>query len=131
MITHISSVHMFCEDQNRAKAFYTDRLGFELVIDIPMYPGAELHWISVKPTGAATELALLEIEPEAERFRATIGTTQAFTFGVDDIEGTVAALKARGVVFTQDVDVQPWGTSAVLQDSEGNQVMLYLNPTAR
>jgi len=130
VITHISSVHMFCEDQNRAKEFYTNKLGFELVIDQPMFPGARVHWISVKPSGAATELALLEIEPESERFRATLGTTQAFTFGVDDIEGTVTALKERGVTFTQDVVAQPWGTSAILQDSEGNQIMLYLNSSA-
>jgi len=35
-----------------------------------------------------------------------------------------ATLQARGVRFLQEPDEQPWGTYAILQDSEGNSLIL-------
>jgi predicted enzyme related to lactoylglutathione lyase len=46
------------------------------------------------------------------------------TFNVRDMSALVADLKAKGVVFTQEPDPQPWGTYAMIRDSEGNQLIL-------
>jgi hypothetical protein len=40
----------------------------------------------------------------------------------------VIDLKAKGVEFTQEPDVQPWGTYATIRDSEGNQIILVETP---
>jgi hypothetical protein len=39
-----------------------------------------------------------------------------------------ADLKAKGVTFVQEPDVQPWGTYAMIEDSEGNRLILVERP---
>ncbi len=85
-IDAISSVHIFVNDQDRAKKFYTEVMGFELHSDQPFYPGAENRWIAVAPKGAKTELVLLKIDPESARFAPLIGTSQALTLNAVDAE---------------------------------------------
>jgi len=38
MITTIATVSVFVEDQDRAKAFYTEKLGMKLINDSEMFP---------------------------------------------------------------------------------------------
>jgi catechol 2,3-dioxygenase-like lactoylglutathione lyase family enzyme len=128
MITRVSTVCVFVQDQDRAKDFYTNRLGFELVTDQPLWPGAPTRWVSVKPTGSSTEVILYLPDENWEHYKQTVGQSQAVTFDVQDITGTVADLKARGVTVVGDVDVQPWGSSVFIQDSEGNRLLLVEQP---
>ncbi|RMF49360.1 MAG: hypothetical protein D6755_02475, partial [Anaerolineae bacterium] len=58
MFKKIGTVSLFVADQDRAKAFYTDTLGFELRADVPLYEGASNRWLAVAPAGAETELIL-------------------------------------------------------------------------
>ena len=51
MITTIATASVFVEEQDRAKAFYTDKLGFKLINDSEMFPGAGMRWITVAPEG--------------------------------------------------------------------------------
>ena len=44
-ITHIGRTTIYVDDQDRAKAFYTDVLGFELVMDMPMGDPGAARWI--------------------------------------------------------------------------------------
>jgi hypothetical protein len=37
-------------------------------------------------------------------------------------------LKSKGVNFVQEPDIQPWGTYATIQDSEGNSLILVEHP---
>ncbi|MEU8223148.1 VOC family protein [Kribbella sp. NPDC048915] len=64
--TDIRTVAVPVTDQDRAVAFYTKTLGFELLLDAPL-PQIGGRWIVVAPPGAGTDLAL----------------TQAVTCGVD------------------------------------------------
>jgi catechol 2,3-dioxygenase-like lactoylglutathione lyase family enzyme len=41
MINHVGTVSIFVSDQERAKKFYIEILGFELKADAPLYPGDE------------------------------------------------------------------------------------------
>jgi uncharacterized glyoxalase superfamily protein PhnB len=63
-----------------------------------------------------------------EHYRQTVGKSQALTFNVEGMKALVADLKAKGVTFTQEPDVQPWGTYAMIRDSEGNQLILVEPP---
>ena len=57
-----------------------------------------------------------------------LGFREAFlsglSFATDDVVATAAQYKAAGVEFVQDPKVEPWGTSAIFKDSEGNQFVL-------
>ncbi len=58
MIDAVATICIFVSDQDRAKAFYTEKLGFELREDAPMGPS---RWIAVAPAGARTEVILYKV----------------------------------------------------------------------
>jgi predicted enzyme related to lactoylglutathione lyase len=130
MIDYISTVCIFVSDQDRAKQFYTEVLGFELRQDAPLYPGAANRWVAVAPSGAVTQAILYLPDENWEHYRQVVGQSQAVTFNVTDMQALHADLTAKGVTFLQEPDVQPWGTSAIIADSEGNRLILVEQPKA-
>jgi catechol 2,3-dioxygenase-like lactoylglutathione lyase family enzyme len=92
------------QDLDRARAFYAEKLGLEPADE---RPGGILYRVG------ETEFALF-----ASGGRATGDHTQ-MGFEVEDLEATVAELKARGVVF-EEVDVPGLRTRDGIADIEGN-----------
>jgi lactoylglutathione lyase len=129
-IDRVATVCLFVADQDRARDFYTRVLGFELHSDDPLYPGAPNRWISVAPPGAETELILYLPDQNWEHYRQVVGKSQAMTFNVTGMAALAARLKSAGVRFTQEPDVQPWGTYATILDSEDNALILVERPKA-
>jgi len=127
-IDRVSTVCVFVSNQDRAKDFYTNILGFELRTDEPIYPGAANRWLAVAPRGAQTEVILYLPDENWEHYRQVVGKSQAVTFNVNDMQSLVKNLKARGVKFVQEPEAQPWGTYATIQDSEGNSLLLVEQP---
>ena len=128
MINHIGTVSIFVSDQDRAKAFYTEKLGMELRADAPLYPGAANRWLAVAPAEAVTELILYVPDENWEHYKQVVGQSQAITLDVTDMAGLHSDLKAKGITFIQEPDVQPWGTFAIIEDSEGNRLVLVEQP---
>ncbi len=124
MITTIATVSVFVEDQDRAKAFYTKKLGMELRTDAEMFPGAAMRWIAVAPADCSTELTLFPMGEQWEHYRPAMGKPQAFTLHCDDIDETYLQLKEKGVQFLGESQQQAWGSFVILLDSEGNQIVL-------
>jgi lactoylglutathione lyase len=127
-INFVATVCIFVSDQDRAKEFYTQKLGMDVRADSPLYPGASARWLAVAPAGARTELILYLMDENWQHYRNVMGKSQAITLDVSDMAGLVAELKERGVAFAQEPDVHPWGTFATLIDSEGNQLLLVEQP---
>jgi lactoylglutathione lyase len=125
MIDAVATICIFVSDQDRAKAFYTEKLGFELREDAPMGPS---RWIAVAPAGARTEVILYKMDENWEHYRQVMGKSQAITFNVTDMVATHADLKAKGVRITQEPDVQPWGTFMMILDEDGNGLLLVEQP---
>ena len=124
MISTIATVSVFVEDQDRAKAFYTEKLGFQLINDSEMFPGSGMRWITVAPAGCPTELTLFPMGVQWEHYREAMGKPQCFTLHRDDITETYRELTAKGVQFLGEPQAQDWGSFAMLVDSEGNQIVL-------
>lgn len=124
MFDRISTVSLFVSDQERAKAFYTEKMGFELRTDAPLFPGSEARWIAVAPKGAETELILYLPDENWSHYGGVVGKSQAMTLQVSDMDKTHKELKSKGVKFVQEPDVQPWGTFAIIEDSEGNHLIV-------
>lgn len=122
MIDGVGTVCIFVDDQDRAKAFYTERLGFELRDDQPMGPSS--RWISVAPKGATTEVVLYKMDENWTHYRSVQGKSQAISFSVTDMQALYADLKAKGVTITSEPDKQPWGTFMTIQDPDQNSLLL-------
>ena len=123
-ISRVGTVSVFVADQDRAKQFYTDVLGMELRADEPLYPGAAARWVAVAPKGADTEIILYLPDENWEHYKGVVGKSQALTLSVRDMNALYADLKDKGVQFLQEPEQQPWGNYAIIQDSEGNRLIL-------
>src|SRR6187551_2833411 len=95
MISKVGTVSLFVNDQDGAKAFYTEKLGFEVVRDVPFGPG--MRWLEVVPPGAETSVILYKPDENWEHYRQVIGKSQALTLTVADIDAFVAEVSAKGV----------------------------------
>lgn len=118
MIKGVKFVSIPVSDQDRSLAFYTEALGMVVATDQPF--DDRQRWIELRIPGAETRLVLFT--PDAHRDR--IGTPQHATFVADDVERTYRELSARGVAFASPPRTEPWGTSAVFRDPDGNVFVL-------
>ena len=128
MITRIQSVTIYVSDQDRAKEFYTQKLGFTERMDAPM--GPDNRWIELAPGNGETSLVLMkpvEAMPGYNLARSMVGTWVSFIFAVDDINATYEELTARGVEFQDTPSHQEWGWWASIKDPDGNIIGLHSN----
>ena len=93
-ITEVGRVAIPAADQDRALAFYVDKLGFEKRVDETFADG-QMQWIEVAPKGAPTAIALT---PPMEGGPTSVDS--GIIISTDDIEADHSALKEAGV----DVD---------------------------
>jgi catechol 2,3-dioxygenase-like lactoylglutathione lyase family enzyme len=99
-------------DQEKAKRFYHEVLGFDVVSDEAM--GPDTRWIQLSPKGCATTIALVTW---FENMRP--GGLQGVMLNVDDIDAEHARLIKHGLALT-DIKQEPWGRFTVLSDPDGN-----------
>lgn len=122
----IALTSIFVDDQNAARAFYTDVLGFQIRHDIPL---GEDFWLTVvSPQDPEGPELLLEPSghPAVKPYRDALmadGIPLA-QFAVEDLEAEYRRLTELGVVFTQQPTDIGNALTAVLDDTCGNLVQL-------
>jgi lactoylglutathione lyase len=112
----IDKVTLNVRDQDAAKAFWVETMGFELVQDQPMGEPGGPRWIEVRPPGTTVTLVLFSPEFEPGR----VGQLGNLLFTCEDIRTEHAELSARGVDFPDAPVQQDWGWWATFRDNEGN-----------
>jgi catechol 2,3-dioxygenase-like lactoylglutathione lyase family enzyme len=130
MITNVSLVTVYCLDQDKARDFYVDVLGFEAAVDISMGDG--FRWVTLKhPSQPELELTLMVPGPplnaEAAAFyrgQLEKGEMGGLGLQVDDCRKTYDELVAKGVTFVQEPSDRPYGVEAVCRDVSGNWLVL-------
>ncbi|MCD1258168.1 VOC family protein [Paenibacillus athensensis] len=117
---------LFVDNQDKALAFYTEKLGFVIKHDVPM---GQFRWITVvspdNPDG--TELLLEPNEhPAAKEFQKKISADgiPATMFGVEDVQMEYDRLIALGVKFTMAPTKMGDITIAVFDDTCGNLIQM-------
>jgi catechol 2,3-dioxygenase-like lactoylglutathione lyase family enzyme len=116
-IAGVSVVSVPVSDQERAKQFYVEALGFELTRDDDSVPG--IRWVQVTPRAGGTSLTLVDW---FESMPA--GSLQGLVLACEDLERQCEQLEAEGVEFDRPLARQPWGTEAVIRDPDGNRLVL-------
>jgi catechol 2,3-dioxygenase-like lactoylglutathione lyase family enzyme len=130
MITNVSLATVWVNDQDEAKAFYLDKLGFEEATDITMGDG--YRWVTVAhPDHPEMELTLMRPGPpldeeDAAAFRRMMdkGSLGAVGLATDDCRRTHGELVAKGVEFIQEPADRPYGVEAIVRDNSGNWLVL-------
>lgn len=130
MITNVSLITVWVTDQDEAKAFYVDKLGFVEAVDITMGDG--YRWLTVAhPDHRELELTLMRPGPPLdEEDAATVrrmiekGSLPAVGLATDDCRKTHEELVARGVDVVQEPADRPYGVEAIVRDNSGNWLVL-------
>jgi len=127
MINGIRIVSVWVLDQESAKKFYTEKLGFELTNDVKLDNG--MRWMTVRPPGDGDQEFVL-MDPShsmldaqtAEQVRALVakGALSPGVMSTSDCRGDYEKLLARGVEFLQPPAERPYGVEALLRDDSGN-----------
>lgn len=127
MIKRMSHTTIYVEDQDRALAFYTEKLGLVVRTDAQ---ADGFRWLTLgTPAQPDLEIVLMQPKPGFMFDEATVATLGelrkkgAFGAGVfqtDDCKKTYAELKARGVEFMSEPAEKPYGIEAVFRDDSGN-----------
>jgi catechol 2,3-dioxygenase-like lactoylglutathione lyase family enzyme len=137
MIRRMSHTCFYVLDQDRAKEFYTEKLGFELRSDVRMgseFEGAGegFRWLTVGPPDQP-DVEIILADPRmgndagsAEQIRALVakGAMGTGVMAADDVQKTYEELSASGVVFTQEPASRPYGVEAIFRDDSGNRFSL-------
>jgi catechol 2,3-dioxygenase-like lactoylglutathione lyase family enzyme len=117
MIRGIKFASVPVHDQEKALAFYTEKLGFRILTDQPF--NEKQRWVELGIPGADTRVVLFKFDNSLQP-----GMQMNFTFWTDDVEGTVRDLKSKGVKITMEPKKAHWGTAAAFQDLDGNTFLL-------
>lgn len=117
-IQHIDLLGMPVTNQQASLDFYTQKLGFEVRIDMAHLEDDSTRWIELVPPGAATAIVLASWEKPGSLGTIVLVTT--------DIEADYAELQAKGLELPP-LEHQPWGISAMITDPDGNQLLLQQN----
>jgi predicted enzyme related to lactoylglutathione lyase len=122
VISGVSKVVLQVEDQDRAKAFWIETIGFELAQDAPY--GQE-RWLEVRsPDGVNLVLELGGESTGRDAEAPAHLPTSNVMFRCDDLSATYEELTARGVEFPQPPVQEPFGWWSMFNDSEGNRFAL-------
>lgn len=127
MIRGISIVSVWVLDQEAAKDFYVNQLGFELTNDMVLDNG--MRWVTVRPPGnPQQELLLMDplrsmLDPEsAQAVRQLVakGVLSPGVMATTDCRSDYAELTQQGVTFLSEPAERPYGVEAILRDDSGN-----------
>jgi len=100
-------------DVDRAKAFYTEKAGFNPDHDHTV--SDEIRFIQLTPPGSSCSIALGKGISDA-----LPGSVRGMQMVVSDIDAAHAELVGRGVE-ASDVQDYPWGRFVFFSDPDGNQ----------
>ena len=115
------------QDVDRAVAFYTEQLGFQVKQRsgpvIAIVARGDLHLIL---SGAGSSGA----RPMPDGRRQEPGGWNRIVLYVDHLDATIAAIRAAGAHFRNEVEVGPGGKQILVDDPDGNPVELHEAPAS-
>lgn len=124
----ISLFNVLVKSQDEAIEFYK-KLGFAVIEDVPFGPA---RWVTVRlPEDKTLSISLSYAESETDRALVgkQTGSQPLFGLATDDCLGEYVRLKAAGVKFLGEPQVQPYGTGVLLEDLYGNKIYLNQEPS--
>ncbi|HEY3867203.1 MAG TPA: VOC family protein [Actinocrinis sp.] len=131
---NVANTQLWVHDQSEALAFYTEKLGMEVRMDVTMPEMGDFRWLAVGPAHQQDFSIVLMAIPgppvmdaeTAEQVRSLMAKGFAGTvfLTTDDCQAAYEELSARGVEFTEKPEQRPYGIDAGLRDPSGNSLRL-------
>jgi lactoylglutathione lyase len=121
MINKIGKITIYVQDQEQAKDFWVNKLGFVVKGEFPMGPSAT--WLEVGPS--EDEFTTLVIYDKAlmEKQNPSAVAHPSILFSTSDVESAYEQMKQNGVE-VDDLLKMPFGTMFNFKDQDGNTYLL-------
>lgn len=122
----VQMIGLYVRDQEEAREFYVDKLGFKVHTDVK---NGDFRWLTVQhPEQPSFQLGLFEPGPptidagtaQAVREIVAKGAMPPLVLEVDDCRATYDRMKARGVELTQEPIERYGSVDAGFRDPSGN-----------
>ena len=124
----ITLFKIYVSDQEEARRFYVDQMGFRVAEDKTM---GDYRWLLVQPPDNEEVALNLEIAKSADE-KALVGRQAAgqplFSLSTDDCHRDYDQMKRRGVKFAGEPKTMPYGTGVMMEDLYGNKIYLNQDP---
>src|ERR1043165_1792056 len=122
-IDKIAMVSLPVSDQERAKSFYVEKLGFTVLADYVMGNAeagerAGNRWVMLVPPGGGVSITL------TTWFEDLRPGVMKMSLSTSDVEKTYQELKAKGVEPINDISDAPWGKWFSVDDPDGNNWLI-------
>ncbi|MEV0582024.1 VOC family protein [Nonomuraea sp. NPDC050310] len=115
MAIGISQITLYVKDQEAARRFWSEQMGFDVVMDQSY---GDERWVEVAPAGGGPRLVLYK---ESADWPSLSGEQPNYVlFEADDLVKTHEELAGRGVEFVTEPKQEPWGWSSTFKDNEGH-----------
>ncbi|KON85518.1 glyoxalase [Sporosarcina globispora] len=121
MINKIGKITVYVQDQEQAKDFWLNKMGFVLKLEQPMGPNAS--WIEVGPSDDEFTTLVLYSKAAMEQQNPTAVAHPSILFSTANIEAAYEQMKQNGVE-VEDILKMPFGTMFTFKDQDGNNYLL-------
>mgnify|MGYP001812901403 CR=1 FL=1 len=131
MPQHIAAFTLMVPDYDEAIAYYTGKLGFDLIEDSRL--SATKRWVRVAPSSASQTCLLLAKAADAAQAQAIgnqSGGRVLLFLHTDDFDRDYARYRAAGVDFIEQPREETYGKVVVFRDAYGNKWDLVEKPAA-
>lgn len=121
MIKKIGKVTIYVKDQEAAKDFWLNKMGFVLKEEMPMGPDAK--WIEVGPSENEFTNLVLYSKVSMEQFKPEKVAPPSVLFSTNNVEEAYEKMKQNGIK-VDDLMKMPFGTMFTFYDQDGNDYIL-------
>lgn len=122
MIDAITKITLYVEDQEKAKAFWTEKLGF--IIKLEQQMGPDMKWLEVAPKNeSSTAFVLYNKKMMQKQNPDTNVGHPSVILSTHDIQKAYDVMKEKGVK-VGDIMKMPYGSMFQFFDMEGNIFLL-------
>lgn len=121
MINKIGKITLYVQDQQQAKDFWLNKMGFVLKFEQQM--GPNMAWIEVGPSEDEFTTLVLYSKAAMEQHKPSKVAHPSILFSTTDIESAYAKMKENGVK-VDEMQRMPFGTMFTFYDQDGNDYIL-------
>jgi lactoylglutathione lyase len=121
MINKIGKITVYVQNQEDAKDFWINKVGFVLKFEQPM--GPNMSWIEVGPSEDEFTTLVLYSKAAMEQQKPSAVAHPSILFSTNDIDAAYEKMKQNGVE-VKELMKMPFGSMFTFKDQDGNEYIL-------